>query len=163
MIADLFAYKAWADSELLAALRGLPAVTPGETLTPMIRMFNHIHVVDKIFQAHLQRRTHGYTVANTEETPMLDALSFDIAETDAWYCTLSRDATADQLAEVISFQFTDGDAGQMQCEEIMHHVLAHGAYHRGNIGQMLKAIGVAPPRDLFTKFLHAREPARRAG
>jgi hypothetical protein len=29
------------------------------------------------------------------------------------------------------------------------------------VGQVLKGIGMAPPRDLLTKFLHQREPARR--
>jgi hypothetical protein len=29
------------------------------------------------------------------------------------------------------------------------------------VGQVLKSMGVAPPRDLFTKFLHLQEPQRR--
>ena len=31
----------------------------------------------------------------------------------------------------------------------------------GQCGQMLKGIAVVPPRDLFTKYLHQKEPARR--
>ena len=38
---------------------------------------------------------------------------------------------------------------------------SHGGYHRGNVGQVLKSVSVAPPRDLYTKFLHQSEPARR--
>jgi uncharacterized damage-inducible protein DinB len=64
-------------------------------------------------------------------------------------------------AERLSFQFTDGDAGTMTREEMLFHVITHGAYHRGNVGQVLKDISVAPPRDLYTKFLHVREPSRR--
>ena len=45
---------------------------------------------------------------------------------------------------------------------ILLHVVTHGGYHRGNVGQVLKSISVAPPRDLYTKFLHQSEPARRA-
>ena len=33
---------------------------------------------------------------------------------------------------------------------------------RGNVGQAMKSISMAPPRDLYTKFLHQTEPARRA-
>jgi hypothetical protein len=29
------------------------------------------------------------------------------------------------------------------------------------VGQILKSISVAPPRDLLTKFLHMTEPERR--
>ena len=61
----------------------------------------------------------------------------------------------------LAFQFTDGDQGCMSREEMLFHVITHGAYHRGNVGQMLKGIDVAPPRDLLTKFLHLREPQRR--
>jgi uncharacterized damage-inducible protein DinB len=49
----------------------------------------------------------------------------------------------------------------MTREEMLFHVLTHGSYHRGNVGQILKNLSVAPPRDLFTKFLHVREPSRR--
>ena len=65
------------------------------------------------------------------------------------------------LAESLHFKFTDGDPGAMTREEMLFHVLTHGAYHRGNVGQVLKGISVAPPRDLFSKFLHVSEPSRR--
>jgi len=57
--------------------------------------------------------------------------------------------------------FTDGDSGRMSREEILLHVVTHGGCHRGHVGQVLKPISVAPPRDLYTKFLHQSEPARR--
>jgi uncharacterized damage-inducible protein DinB len=41
------------------------------------------------------------------------------------------------------------------------HVLTHGAYHCGNVGQLLKSISLAPPRDLHTQFLRVLEPERR--
>jgi hypothetical protein len=33
--------------------------------------------------------------------------------------------------------------------------------HRGKVGQVFTSISVAPPRDLYTKFLHQSAPARR--
>jgi uncharacterized damage-inducible protein DinB len=65
------------------------------------------------------------------------------------------------LLEVLNFSFTDGDPGRMSREEILLHVITHVGYHRGNVGQVLKSISVAPPRDLYTKFLHHSEPSRR--
>lgn len=49
----------------------------------------------------------------------------------------------------------------MSVEEILLHVNLHGAYHRGNVGQVLKSVDVVPPRDLYTRFLHLTEPQRR--
>jgi uncharacterized damage-inducible protein DinB len=69
--------------------------------------------------------------------------------------------TERSLAERLSFRFTDGDAGTLTREEMLFHVITHGAYHRGNVGQILKNISVVPPRDLYTKFLHVQEPSRR--
>lgn len=47
---------------------------------------------------------------------------------------LRRSVTGAELDESISFNFTDGDVGTMTREEMLFHVITHGAYHRGNVG-----------------------------
>ncbi len=98
---------------------------------PAVRTLDHIDVVDRIFRAHLLGEK---------------------------YLT---DVTADSLAQDVSFHFTDGDAGRMTREEMPLHVITHGAYHRGNVGQILKSVLIAPPPDLYTKFLRVNEPSLR--
>ena len=158
---SLFGYKSWADRELFAVLAG---VSPehAEPLRTCIRTLNHIHVVDRIFRAHLSAEARPFDATNTKATPTLAKLRDDVAATDAWYEQYVARVGATELAQVIDFQFTDGDRGRMSREEILLHVIAHGTYHRGNVGQELKSISVAPPRDLYTKFLHQSEPQRRA-
>ena len=158
---SLFAQKSWANSELFNALAPVAAEQGAESVHMAIRMLNHIYVVDRIFQSHLLGEPHGYAATNTEATPDLGELQFAVAELDAWFEGYAGDVTAHQLDEPISFQFTDGDAGTMSREEMLFHVITHGSYHRGNVGQMMKLLSVAPPRDLYTKFLHVREPSRR--
>ena len=160
-IQSLFAHKAWANNELFSLLATVSVQQHASAVQTAIRTLNHIFVVDRIFQAHLQGAQHGYTATNTEATPALGELEFSVAETDAWFVNYAGTATATQLGEKIAFRFTDGDHGTMTREEILLHVITHGAYHRGNVGQILKSISVAPPRDLYTKFLHVSEPARR--
>lgn len=157
---SLFAYKAWANAELFAALAALP---PGQAdaLQSCIRTLNHIYVVDRIFRAHLAGEPRPFDATHTRTLPALGELRADVEATDAWYvdyvCKLAEPA----LSEAIAFTFTDGDKGRMTREEILLHVITHGGYHRGNVGQVLKSISVMPPRDLYTKFLHVSEPARR--
>ena len=158
---SLFSQKTWANNELFNALAEVPADGHGAALHLALRTLNHIHVVDGIFRAHLLGQPHGHSATNTEHTPGLGELQFAVAETDAWFESYVAQVNGQQLAEPIAFEFTDGDAGSMTREEMLFHVLTHGAYHRGNVGQVLKSTPVAPPRDLFTKFLHLREPARR--
>jgi uncharacterized damage-inducible protein DinB len=157
----LYAQKSWANNELFNAVATVP-VEHAATQHAALRTLNHIHVVDRIFRAHLVGEAHGYTATNTDATPTVDELQFAAAETDAWYEQYVAALPEAALTEQIPFTFTDGDHGLMTREEMLFHVLTHGAYHRGNVGQVLKSIATAPPRDLLTKFLHQREPARRS-
>ncbi len=50
----------------------------------------------------------------------------------------------------------------MTRDEMLFHILAHGAYHRGNVGMLLSACGIDRPKDTFTRFLHQIDPDRRA-
>lgn len=161
ILSSLFAQKAWANRELFDALAAPAVAAHADRLHTAIRTLNHIYVVDRIFRAHLLGEPHGYTSTNTTETPTLGDLHFAVAETDIWFEGYVANVSAQALAESLVFRFTDGDAGTMTREEMLFHVLTHGAYHRGNVGQVLKDISIAPPRDLLTKFLHVREPARR--
>ena len=157
---SLFAYKSWANAELFAKLTTL-APEQAEQLHTCIRTLNHIYVVDRIFRAHLGGETRPFDATNTKDTPSLDRLRSDVEATDAWYVKYVVELAEPALSEALSFSFTDGDAGRMTREEILLHVITHGGYHRGNVGQVLKSISVAPPRDLYTKFLHVSEPTRR--
>ena len=156
----LFAYKAWANSELFSLLTTL---SPGqsEQLHICIRTLNHIYVVDRVFRAHLIGEPRPFDGTNTKETPSLSQLHSDVEATDAWYVDYVATLSESALSEILAFSFTDGDAGRMTREEILLHVVTHGGYHRGNVGQVLKSISIAPPRDIYTKFLHVSEPERR--
>lgn len=160
-IPSLFAQKSWANNELFNLLATVDTGQHTHAVHTAIRTLNHIYVVDRIFQAHLLGEPHGYSATNTDATPELGELQFAVAETDTWFERYTATVNDRQLNESITFRFTDGDAGTMSREEMLLHVILHGAYHRGNVGQVLKSISIAPPRDLYTKFLHVREPARR--
>lgn len=161
ILTSLFAQKAWANRELFDVVASVSPVEHAAPLHTAIRVLNHIYVVDRIFRAHLLKEPHGYAATNTTETPELGELHFAVAETDIWFEHYVSNIDEQTLGEKLVFQFTDGDAGTMTREEMLFHVLTHGSYHRGNVGQILKDISVTPPRDLFTKFLHVREPSRR--
>ncbi len=158
---SLFAYKAWANAELLAALAGIDAaVFPAERQNA-IRIVNHTHVVDCIFKGHLSGAPHGYSATNTRETPALDDLTRRVKDVDAWYVAYTGSLEPEALQQRVRFTFTDGDAGSMSREEILLHLITHGGYHRGQAGQVMRGASIAPPRDLFTRFLQTSQPERR--
>lgn len=161
LLLSLFQYKAWANTELFAELRKVDGEAHPAERHSAIRVLNHIHVVDRIFVAHLSGTPHTYTATNTPETPTLDELQAAVSTTDQWYIDHVRALTPEQLREPVSFTFTDGARGCMSREEILLHVITHGGYHRGAVGQTMRQASVAPPRDLYTRYLHIAEPERR--
>jgi uncharacterized damage-inducible protein DinB len=158
---SLFAYKAWANEELFAALANVDAKQHPSEAHSAIRVLNHVYVVDCIFKAHLAGNAHGYKATNTKETPSLLALAAAVREVDAWFLSYVANLPSASLQEQVRFTFTDGDAGLMNREEILMHVITHGGYHRGAAGQVMRGASAAPPRDLYTRFLHLSEPGRR--
>ena len=163
-LVTLFRYKAWADAELMTLLCQ-PVDPLSETSRAQhhqaLRLMNHIHVVDRIFIAHLTGQAHTYTATNTPETPTPAQLSWDMADTAAWLLDHASTLSPDALNERVAFTFTDNDHGCMTRQEMLLHLHAHGTYHRGQAGQMLKGIGWVPPRELLTRMLHVQEPERR--
>ncbi len=161
LLQSLFKYKAWANEQLFAELAKVDADTHAVERHTAIRLLNHIHVVDRIFAAHLSGVTHDYSATNTTETPTLEALRQAVVETDRWYVAHVATLTPLQLEERLSFRFTDGTGGGMSREEMLAHVATHGGYHRGAVGRIMAQVGVPPPRDIFTVYLHQAEPGRR--
>lgn len=161
LLSSLFQYKAWANQELFAALQSLDETAHEGERHTVIRILNHIYVVDRIFAANLLKIPHEYTATNTPETPSLEDLRAVVFETDLWYEGYVVKLKQDDLNENIEFVFTDGTLGRMSREEMLAHVVTHGGYHRGAVGRIMAQLSIAPPRDSLPVFLHRSEPARR--
>jgi uncharacterized damage-inducible protein DinB len=161
-LTSLLQYKAWANQELFAELQRLDPLTQHSELHAALRILNHIYVVERIFVANLQGIKYSYSATNTAETPTLAALQQAVQETDGWYLDYVAGLSAEQLAERLSFTFVDGDTGCMSREEMLAHIVTHGGYHRGAVGRIMAQLQLAPPRDIYTRFLHDDQPQRRA-
>jgi uncharacterized damage-inducible protein DinB len=161
LLRDMFQYNAWANAEFFGKLEHLDAARHPEQRHDAIRLLNHCLVVNRIFIAHLTGTAHGYAASNTPETPALAALHEAVAATDRWYLDYLQTLSPEALAAPIAFTFTDGDRGCMSRQEMLTHVAIHGAYHRGEVGRLLRQIAAPMPWDTFAVYLHQAEPARR--
>jgi uncharacterized damage-inducible protein DinB len=155
----LFRYKAWANEELLTALAKLGGDSPITGLA--IKALSHSYIVDRIFAAHLRRKAHGYTSANSSEMPTLHELSADIRKSDWEYVDYVSTLDHGRLSEQIDFAFTDGAAGRMSREEMLMHVITHGIGHRGQVSAVMLLNSVQPAKDGFTTYLHETEASTR--
>jgi len=160
LLATLFEYKAWANDTLFTALLDLSPETQQRERHDATRILNHVYVVDRIFEANLQRQAHQYKGLNTPETPTLEDLRAAVSETDRWLLAYAKNVSESELAEIVDFTFVDGKPGRMSRSEMLLHVITHGNYHRGAVGRILAQLGLPPQRDTLTVFLHRPEGVR---
>jgi len=142
-------YNAWANRLIFDAVAALPegeAIKPRQSLFKnMVHMLNHNYVIDRIFQAHLEGRGHGYEARNTPGHPPLAELWRAQQETDAWYVAWSDTLSDAALSEIVRFTFVGGGEGAMTRNEILLHLVNHTSYHRGFVGQMFYEVPARPP------------------
>ena len=150
-------YNAWADRLIHEAVAALPegeAEKPRPTLFKnIVYTLNHNYVIDKIFQAHLEGREHGFTARNTTDYPPLVELSKAQLQIDQWYVDWSDRVTEAALDEVVNFTFVGGGEGAMTRAQILQHVVNHTTYHRGFVADMLYQIPVRAPTTDLPVFL----------
>ena len=160
-LVSLFEHKAWCNRGLVEALRAAPADADRRQMAVILFTFDHTSIVDRIFKARLNGEDPGFASSVAERRPDLEALAARMAETDAWYLDYARRATPAELETVVEFAFVDdGAPGRMTKGEMLAHVIAHGASHRGAIGKMLEALNVPGASDMVTTFAReSRAPA----
>ena len=156
-------YNAWADKLIYEAVAGLPegeATKPRQSVfKSMLHTLNHISVIDRVFQAHLEGREHGYKARNTETYPPLSELSRLQREIDAWFIAWSDAASDAALGEKVDFEFIGGGQGSMTRGEMLLHVVNHTTYHRGFVADFFFQVPARPPTTDLTVFLRDARPA----
>jgi len=156
--AKLFArYRAWADRLTYDAVAALP---PGEAtkerptlFKTMIGTLNHNLLIDRVWQAHIEGRDHGFKARNVMIHADLAALWTAQQAMNQWWIDWSAVQTAQSLDEPVRFKFIDGGESTMTRGAILFHVVNHGSYHRGWIAEMFHAVPRKPPATDLPVFL----------
>ncbi len=150
-------YNQWTDRlvfEAVAALPGDEATRPRVGLfKTMVHMLNHNYVIDRVFQAHLEGRPHGYGARNTPEPPPLDELRRCQEEMDAWYIAWADQLTPAAIDEKVRFEYIGGGEGVLSRGEILMHLVNHHSYHRGFVAEMFYSAKHRPPTTDLTVYL----------
>lgn len=156
-------YKRWADQEFFASLATLaPEELDRQRAGPMksmIATLNHIYVVDRIWQAHLQHCEHGFKSRQEMPYPQLADLWLAQREVDDWFIDWSAGQTEAELDTPIDFAFVSGNRGTMTAGAMLLHVVNHGTYHRGWLVQMYFEIPAMPPMTDLSVYLTEASPA----
>jgi uncharacterized damage-inducible protein DinB len=155
----LVAHTAWANRQLFAALGAVAsfASRPGAEL--IVRALDHIHVVRRIFQAHLQGVSHGHQSTQSAVLPALEELDRAFETLDGWYVDTVAQLAPDELARPRDVRFTDGKIVTMTAATMLLHVVTHTIHHRGNVDAIMFQTGMPRRRDGVPEFLVSRAAA----
>ena len=153
----LMRYKAWANELFFDRLSSLPAheLTASRPMPfgCFIRLLNHVHAMDYVWQCHLLGKPHGMTSRDPGRNPELPDLAARQAELDRWFVEYADLLSATDLASTVQFDFIGGGSGRMSRNEILLHVVNHGTYHRGHAASVLYTLGFSPPTTDLPVFL----------
>lgn len=152
---QLIDVKRWADQGLYAAIgENLDRLSETET-SIMLRILDHMHAVDRIFQGHLQGQPHTFRAPRSDTVPEFEKLASSAKEVDDWYASYVASLAPSDFEQPLDFVFTSGKRARMRRGDILMHVCLHGTYHRGNAGAVLQLKGLTPGRDSLTDYLEA--------
>ena len=155
-------YNKWANDLMLDAIAKLPTEESTKARPTLfkniVHTMNHNYVIDRIFQAHLEGREHGYTARNTTDAPPLEELRQGQREIDDWYIAWRDSITDAALDERVRFTFVGGGPGEMTRAEILLHIVNHTTYHRGFAADLFYQIPARPPTTDLPVFLRDAPP-----
>jgi uncharacterized damage-inducible protein DinB len=142
-------YNAWANRLIFDAVAALPEAEATQDrpslFRNMVHTLNHNYVIDRIWQAHLEGRAHGYEARNTQEHPPLAELWRAQQEVDRWYLQWGSRMTDAGLGEEVDFVLIGGNPGVMTRGQILLHVVNHTTYHRGFVADLFYQVPARPP------------------
>ena len=154
--------KRWATNGLHGVIAGNFDRVPADERVLILRLLDHIQVVDEIFRHNLEARPHGYTAPRSPELPSLDALARSARATADWYVDYADALNPEEVDEPIAFAFASGKPARMTRGEMLLHVALHAAGHRGQVALLLQRNGIEPWRDRITDFLRAEDAGTKA-
>lgn len=144
----LFAHVRWADARVLDLLD----TTPEARQPPVLRLVAHLLAAERVWMLRLRGEDSSVQPVWPGETTLEEMrrmAAANAAEYDAFLAGL----TDAELAAEVAYTNTQGTAFRTPVGEILLHVALHGAYHRGQIAQLVRAGGAAPVNTDYINFV----------
>ncbi len=138
----LFDYDAWANGEALHSLQA----TPSER---SLKLMAHIIGAEWLWLARLQAKPALMPV--WPDFTLDQCISYQQQLPSAWRDYLAAQ-TADTLLNTASYKNSKGEPWTNAVQDVLTHVVMHGAYHRGQIALDVRTNG-GPPA--YTDFIEA--------
>lgn len=158
-VRELFAYNAWANRRIFAALR----TVPGEAYFRDLKSSHgglhgtlcHLVWAEQLWLNRWLGRPKP-AVYQGKDLATLDAAARRWEEIERERATFFGAFTDPRLDETVVVQPSTGGAFRHAFREMFAHAADHSSYHRGQIVTMLRQVGVAPPNTGLIVFYRER-------
>ncbi|HEY4904247.1 MAG TPA: DinB family protein [Candidatus Sulfotelmatobacter sp.] len=139
-----FAYNAWANREVMAAMR-----ESGDERPQLLRLMAHIMSAESLWLERLKGEPQSMQVWPDLDLDQCETHATKLSELWVEYL---RQMSATGLSEKISYRNSKGESWSNTVQDVLTHVVMHSAYHRGQIASMMRAAGQTPA---YIDFIHA--------
>ena len=139
----MFAYDAWANREVIACFR------KSGTGPNSIKYMAHILAAGELWLDRLNGSNQKVAVW---PEPDINQCESQASRLDARWQEFLENTGERGLAKVINYKNSKGENWASRTDDVLLHVIMHGAYHRGQIASDTRAAGFNP---VLTDFIHA--------
>lgn len=146
---QMYDYHTWANKEVFDHLKQLPPDIyrkEVQSVFPSIsEVLVHMYVVDTVWFGTMRER--GFDeVRETADRLREEMPAKSLEEVEAMFVDLTEQYHAffdsqDDIEKVITTEHPHYGQTKFRLAELVHHVVNHGTYHRGNITAMLRQMG----------------------
>ncbi len=138
-----FAYDAWANQEVLKALRA-----NGGGTQRSLQLMSHTLAAERVWLERLKHEKQSVPVWPEPDLTRCESEAAALAKLWSEYLDL---ITAGDVAQTISYTNSKGEAWTSTIIDVLTHVIMHSSYHRGQIASHMRENGQTPA---YTDFIH---------
>ena len=144
----------WADARTLDALRAAGEATPA----PALELYAHVLGAEHVWLARLQGEPSALAVW---PTLTLEACAKAAADGSRGYARFLSSLSLADLERKVTYTNSAGLHFETAIGDILLQVFLHGAYHRGQVAQQLRAAGLTPAATDYIAFVRGTAAATR--
>ncbi len=145
---SLLDYNAWANGAYFRQIDELPMEEVSKQrpslMNSILISVNHLLVIDTVWMAHMQGKSHPFTSLQTILHENLGDLWSAKTDMNREIRDYVSSLSGDELEEVVAYELIGGNQGSLPRYMIITHLAMHGAFHRGFIGDMFGQIPLMP-------------------
>lgn len=151
------AYNLWANQKMITWLLSKDSVlleTEVKSSFPTInKTLSHIWVAEHVWMCRVEGIEYK-NLASRHDGQNTKQISEDIVLSSTYYIDKIQTMDINDFDKNINYKLLSGDTGQSSIFNIIHHVMNHSSYHRGQLVTMGRELGISdPPKTDFMAFI----------